>query len=143
MLVDQKDRCAWSNWPMLDVLKLLEFCLGSCFWQILPLCPLVLGVLFPHPRCWATVIYCPSLLLLTSSEAVPDSHQLSWNCISSFPQGQGPSWERKGDIDCLGAAGHTQQSFWQATKPTCSRFPWPVCFLLDCAEVSVSLSVWK
>lgn len=37
---DQKDRRAWSNYPMLDVVKLLEFCLGSCCWLCtLPCCP--------------------------------------------------------------------------------------------------------
>lgn len=41
--VDPKDTCALSNWPILDVLKLLEFCLGLCFWQALALCPVVLG----------------------------------------------------------------------------------------------------
>lgn len=43
------------------------------------------------------------------SKAVAESHQLSWSCTSSFSQGQDPSWGRKGGIDCLGAAGHTQQ----------------------------------
>lgn len=35
VLVDQKNRCALSNCPILDMLKLLEVCLASCFWQAL------------------------------------------------------------------------------------------------------------
>lgn len=117
VLMDQKDRCAQSTCLILDLLKLLEFCLAGS-----ALCPVVLGAPFPHPRCCATVICCPSLLLLTWSKAGPGSHQFFWNCTSSFPWGQGPSWERRGDIDCLGAAGHTQQSLWKRQSPSAAGF---------------------